>query len=619
MRDQKHFNYNPASSASLHDQSAWFQKALSRKPSEVIKQKDRLGKTLTLTLSPTYFLAPTIDGFALFDTSLPASKPTLFTKDAWHEEHKFVKKTKTHYHPAYKNLCPVLRNAPKNPVVLGVGCKSEPAATYISKIVLAQLNDGTAVYEFETTHACIIDTNLSISAGKTYHLSFNDLPPHHWYYHPPFTRRDGTIKIDGEATTRVEDFIELVDLLGGQFFHKNGYSLHKAYVVIHRFLDTDMSYWLSCRSLGYEKRPLSELMRSWYEQLQANPELCDLPFNDIQLLALYNDARYGWTKTPELTDSLRFSIIALLRAGDTKSAIDACFFGYSYPKSIKRLMIKTGLLTYPRHVYAAIHRCVQAVGVDKTLLFITDVHNTGEPDLGIIDNVNLLKALSLGFNIDVIKQIQKRGVGKKINVLVSEKIKFIEDTVRMYERLTEANVPLEFPSKKINDVHNYLSNIHTFHVNVSSGSEMSAMKAVDTTNQSKIYRAGEYFIRSPFTAYELVKVGIEMSHCVSLYISRFYYRQIDIVLLVNSAGEYLACMELMGAYVTQAKLKHNKRLISNPEYFKVVRDYMRLNGLKPATLDLGEHDVLPDLSKHPLPPRDEGRIKAVGVLSFLDN
>lgn len=616
MQNQRHFNHNPNKLLSFTDQSKQFRRNLIHKSSEIEKKWHHFGKVLTLTLNPTYFLSTCAGGFFMFDASLPYVKSIFYSEGEWFKEHTISTKTQHAYHPAYKNLCPVLRNAPKNPILLTSQPDSNTqSAVYISKIVLTQFKDNSVNYNFETQRAILDDGHLSITQTQTYSLAFDSLPAcdsDYDYYNVP-ARHGVTLRINGNVTTRADDLITMIELLCGQFLYKAGYSLHKSYAVFHRHLDNNLSHWLSYRSLSHVGQSIGARMRGWYQQLKAHPEFYDLPFNEIELLNLYNDVRGGTLQVPVLANDLRARILAPLRAGDTIAAINACFYGFSYPKSIKKLLLKTGLLTYPKYVYDAIDSCIKKIGVDKTLLFITDVNKAGEPDFVIIGNAVLLEPLKAGFNINTIKHLQKQGSSKKVITQLYEKFRYIEDTMFMYERLVEDDVPLVFASRNINHVHNYLSNLYTFHSNIGSDAEMRAMKAFDTSKQSQRYEAGEYIIRSPYTAAELVKVGSAMSHCVAIYIEKFYYRQIDILLLTSTDDKYLACIEVFNGHVIQAKLKYDKRLHNNTKYLAVVMDYVRKHNLKPSTIDLGDDYPVHKLTNTLLPYKDKERLNAVSV------
>lgn len=631
MQSQDHFVYNPDQSASFIDQSKWFQQRLVYKTSEIEKQTHDFGKTFTLRLSPTYFLSTVAgagegtEGLLLFDTSQPNASPTFFTNNEWFKDREKVTKTKEIYHPAYKNLCPVLRNAPKNPIVLKRQKDCDPLSSlYISNIIITQFNDGSVNYQFETVLARLslsssstITSNDSVSCvkGHTYDLSFDAMQSEH--HGSSLTNRAGRLKINGSASTSASDLIDLIGLLCGQFLYKYGSSLHKSYVKIYRLLDDDLSYWLSYRSLAHEDQPIVDIMREWHEQLKANPAFYDLPFGEIELLNLYNDIKGGLRQVPELADKLRESILIPLRAGDTKAATDACFYGFSYPKSIKKLLLKTELLSFHKQHYRIIHECVENMGVDRTLWFLTDVNNVGQPDYALIGDSTAVKAFSVGFNVNVLKKMQLREAAdsKQVTQKIKEKLSYIGDIVEMYEHLVAINVPLDFAERNLNYTHNYLANLYTFHTNVNSGAEMDAMKRVDTSQQSKRYEAGEYIIRSPYTASELITVGISMSNCVAVYIGRFYYRQIDILLLTDKAGAYLGCIEVFDNHVVQAKLKYDKRLCSNADYLKLVVDYMAQNNLKASSLDFGEDQSLHKLINKVLPHKDLDRLNSVALLA----
>jgi hypothetical protein len=147
-------------------------------------------------------------------------------------------------------------------------------------------------------------------------------------------------------------------------------------------------------------------------------------------------------------------------------------------------------------------------------------------------------------------------------------------------------VPLNLPSKNINEIHDYLSPIYTLHAQAGSSAEMTAFRTVDTSSQTKPLITPDHIIRSPYTASELAYVGTEMKHCVASYTKRFYYRNIDIALLTNKDGAYLVCLEIKDNKVVQAKMKFNQPVRANDQYHSLVMDFIALNGFKVATSDI---------------------------------
>lgn len=630
MKHIYHFDYNPNTVATFAEQSKRFQQSLADLDSEAVKTKQPFGKVITLDIAPKYFLAPATSGFslyALFDLIASNDQSTFISEEDWYKEHHTIAKTKKKYHPAYKNICPVLRNAPKNPIWL-VGDSNHATATYITKIVATRYKDESCSYYFETQRATVEDNVLSVVSGANYTLSFSALPPHHSFWSYRMSPRSGwsnvcaarqaEMKVNGEPNTNAAPLIDLIDLLTNQFLYKDGYSLHKAYKVFHRYLDQDLAYWFKGCNLNYQAKPINEKLHEWYDQLRDNPEFYDLPFDEIQLLNLYNNLKDSWVGLDQLAEGYRSEVLKYLQAGDTKSAVDACFFGYVYPQSIRKILIKIGLLAYPKHVYGAIHNCIEKVGVDKTLMFITDINNAGEPDLGLISNVVLIEAVAAGFNINIIKTLQKKGASQKILDQMTEKFKYIADTMYMYERLMANNIPLVFKSKNIDRVHFYLVNIYTLYGNISSDAEMSAVESVDTSEQTETYKAGEYTIRSPYTASELIKVGTDMSHCVAIYVQRFFYRQTEILLLVDKKDRYIACIEVLDSYVIQAKLSYDRPLHANTEYLDIVLAYIAQRNLKTASIDFGPDQTFYKIPHEYYPSKDSERKRVVAALDALN-
>ena len=205
--------------------------------------------------------------------------------------------------------------------------------------------------------------------------------------------------------------------------------------------------------------------------------------------------------------------------------------------------------------------------------------------------------------------MQKLRVSKHSRRQLASKIRLVADSVHMQQSLLEQGVILNIPSKNLNEVHDYLSPIYTVYRKAESSAEVSALELVDTSDQLITHTANNYVVRSPFTASELMDVGSQMRHCVAAYADRFYYRQIEIALLTNDAGEYLVCLEIYGNSVVQAKMKFNKPVSQNKEYLAIVMDFIALNNLKVAASDIDGryHSYKYDYRS----PRDQSRVDIV--------
>lgn len=566
--------------------------------STVTKTRKPYGIEIELRFNPKYFLLPYDEVVELWDVSGEGAHVTKYKTDAWFYPFCTIASTKYKYHPAYKNLCPVLHNAHHNPITLK-DSDGLLKASYIKRITTQRYKNGDVSVKIYTTVAVKEGTTLTLTAHDNYRLI---LP----------VKGQKLLEVNGCLTTKAVDFANCFEALTTQFLYKKGYSLHKDYKVIHRLIDDHLLQWFADKRLYTNDQSLSELIVERMNSVQSNPLLYDLPFTEVQLLNLYNKQRFAFAHREEVAADFIETITDYLKDGDTVSATAACYYGNNYPASIKKLMLKSDPLEFSKQSYDAISACIDRVGVDKTRMFITDVHNDGSPDYFILKRHLLLKALSFGWNISIIKDLQKLPVSKHSRRQLASKIRLIADSVHMQQSLLEQGITLNIPSKNLKEVHDYLSPIYTVYRKAESSAEVSALESVDTSEQLLAFTTNDYVVRSPFTASELMDVGSQMRHCVAAYADRFYYRQIEIAVLTDTDGEYLVCLEIYGNSVVQAKMKFNKPVSQNKEYLAVVMDFITLNNLKAATADIDGryHSYKYDYSA----PRDQSRVDIVTAI-----
>jgi hypothetical protein len=85
-----------------------------------------------------------------------------------------------------------------------------------------------------------------------------------------------------------------------------------------------------------------------------------------------------------------------------------------------------------------------------------------------------------------------------------------------------------------------------------------------------------YEIRKPIDTHELIRVGQLMNHCVGSYARSVLNMDVEIVTLYDSENYPLVCMELTKSYssnrmlIRQAKLSHNRKVVSNPELAEII-------------------------------------------------
>lgn len=577
MINEQGFNDKKSSQVDFVKSCEDFRKKLIASKGRAVKKKTADGTVITIDLKPKYFaFTPKDGGVDLIKNTDKELTVLSYTQQDWDDELCVVESTQDLYHPAYKFLCPVMHNAPRNPVWLNSE-HGQLSRRYINKIQVVKFKDGSFDYHFNTITAKIDRHNkFTLSQTRNFSLAF-----------PPAPNPNPILKVNGEVATHATDLLDLIKVLTDQFLYTQGYSLNKDYMVVHRLLNDHLSSWLSDTRLRFHEKTLKSDMAAILTKLRNSPLFYDLPFNEIQLLNLFNPNKFAWRDHTHASVKMRDAIHAKLRVSDTKSAVDACFYGCRYPESIKKLMLKSGLLTFSEGTYKAIAEAVDSMGVDRTRIFITDVNDQSQPDYYILRYPHLIDAFAKGINVSFIKDIQKMNGKKGSKKTLTSKERYVRDTMGMYAYLSTKIESIDLPARNLKVVHDHLSVLYNIYRKAENGAEMTAIKTVDTSNQIIPFEHNGYLIRSPTTAYELLSIGEAMRHCVGSYMSGYYYRRFEIAVLVNDAGEYLACIEIRRNNVVQAKLRINQPAWTNEEYLATINAFMDRDGLKSATQDLG--------------------------------
>lgn len=476
-------------------------------------------------------------------------------------------------------------------------------ASYIHKIVVTKFKNRAVDYVFDTSRAAVDERGVfTITEGRRYALSFGaDSNP------------NPTLKINDQITTLASDLIACFKILTQQFLYTKGYSLNKNYMVVHRLLDKHLNNWLFYKYAPFDTKDPVALLSNQYAQLSDERIFYQLPFNEIQLLSIYDSLKYKRING-YYDDSLpwRNNILERLLDSDTKSAVSACFYGYQFPSSIKKLMIKTGVLGCSYRACAAILNAIKTIGIDKTRLFIAQVDDQTQPDYYILRKAYLIEAFALGLNVNVIKDMQRVGIeNQNIESPLLIKARYIYDIMTMYDYLKSRVEDYVVPSRHLTDAHHRMSMLYTAYKQTESSVEITAMKTVDTSAQLPIFEYDDYIVRSPMTTYELLTIGNKMCHCVGSYMKGFYYRQLEIVVMTDRLGRYLVCMELRGKNVVQAKLKYDDLASNNKEYLRVIKAYMAERNLVAMTRDLGDNNPEYSFIANQYETKDKERVAIV--------
>lgn len=305
--------------------------------------------------------------------------------------------------------------------------------------------------------------------------------------------------------------------------------------------------------------------------------LKDLPWNQEALFKLYAGTFH--LRDEDLAKQ-REKILVQLRKGNTKKAVNLCFHGYDYPKSIKKILISQGPLKYPEQLYKFLVDAIDKYGVDLVRNCLLAAPDTFE---------SLLDCIDLGFS------------PKHVLNVAAVDHHILRDVLRLHGMVSE-RVQVTF-NPNLRDYHDYLDHIYrTLNTrNRNFGVDYTEVfESVDTSKEYEEVSTDKYIFRSPKTANELILVGRDLNICVGSYRKHFFVKTLDIVLVTDLENNYVGCIEINFNHVVQAKLKYNRKFSSNADVYSAMVDWMELMEVIPHTIDLGEGDfkyipnMLPD-------------------------
>lgn len=313
-----------------------------------------------------------------------------------------------------------------------------------------------------------------------------------------------------------------------------------------------------------------------YRIKRSNKFLKDLPWTQAQMSNLYNSPHLY----PEKLAKLREKILIQLRKGNTKKAVNLCFHGYDYPKSIKKILIRQGPLNYTKARYEFLTHAIDKHGVDLVRSCLLAAPYAFE---------SLIECIDLGFS------------PKHVLNVASADYHILRDVLSLHRTVSQ-RVQVTF-NPNLRDYHNYLDHIYrtlnprtrNFGVDYTE-----VFESVDTSKEYEEVSTDKYIFRSPKTANELILVGRDLNICVGSYRKHFFVKTLDIVLVTDLEDNYIGCIEINSNHVVQAKLKYNRKFSSDVDVYSAMVDWMKLMEVTPHTTDLGEGDfryipsMLPD-------------------------
>lgn len=363
----------------------------------------------------------------------------------------------------------------------------------------------------------------------------------------------------------------------------------------------------------YQTMPMSVLTEIY--RVKQNPKLLDLPWDEYSLGSIYRydisiteaNGRRRAHQGERSVSNVKTSLNRYLLRGDTKQAIEACFFGYSYPKSIRKVLLKTKPLEFEYSGYKNISRLIEVYGVDTTRNFITN--NDGSPNRDVLNNPLIFELLDIGFNLRQIARVD-RGYSYDIMYMRDDlaregvTVRFSPNIVEYHDRITarvrEITAERNRRAREEERAHNQIQQINNVRRDLQRKAFQEALvkkeaayRDIDTSQDTPVFESGEFIFRSPINTLELREVGRKMNICVDMdnYLESFFEGSLGIVLVTkfNKEGgeKYLVCIETRRRQIVQAKMNSNKKVYRHKVLFAAVNEWADEYGYGLACSDVG--------------------------------
>lgn len=554
------------------------------------------GKRTTISMNPRYFYFRDCDT-RKYRVFVRGDKESNYAIDF---DYKMSNGTQKSNNPPVLgvDLCPIKYNSKHNMMQIEYNrVKKLPCASFVDYVSIMEFNDGDVYInvnytqvgynEKKETFFTVEDTRYSLKLrgeGKNTALV-----------------RNGRLCT---SSTSINNFFYI--LLNGWTGIDQYDNDHDDYKIIQKLLVKHiLGEDSNALALSYYEHKNPSFFTALY-RIERNPKLKELPWKVEDLTHIYHSSLLRWASKDikKEVQLARNSINYHLRKGNTKSATNACFYGYKFPKAIRKALLKAKPLQFEKRKYELIHSICNKLGVNNTLDIITNSKN--EINVPLIENCGFLELINEGFKYKKrLKLIKDESSSGRWNALNE-----ITDIMRMKKELIEDGYEADFDTKDIREYHDRLASTHRTMTRLKKSSESLAFKKIDTSDQVPSLVVDELTVRSPKNAYELLDVGNQMNHCVASYMSSFYYKKLDIALVVKD-NKYVGCLEVVDNHVVQAKLSHNRPVKEDPAIFNAVSQWAKTHGITLSCSDCGTDSVSVNYRIH----SSQERVQALQELS----
>ena len=194
--------------------------------------------------------------------------------------------------------------------------------------------------------------------------------------------------------------------------------------------------------------------------------------------------------------------------------------------------------------------------------------------------------------IDFLKILAKRYGEKAVTVLLkdgnSRVCRELRDTAWMHSQLTRQNRKIfwEGPRVKVRELHDAIMVLHD--------RQRIAKRDIAVTPeiQSLVHMVGPYEFYAPANTDQLIDISKELHNCVKGYANACATHQC-IIIGVRNQGKIIACIEVRGDEIRQAKLRNNKATSANAAVNRSILLWAKQHHLKPCEQDMISGAVIP--------------------------
>lgn len=300
-----------------------------------------------------------------------------------------------------------------------------------------------------------------------------------------------------------------------------------------------------------------------------NKKLFQLPCDREFLINYYYNS---------LDNNVRNKVNYHLRKGNTHKAVIA-LLGYDFPKSIRKLLLKNASYATASKVIKKV--LLAGIPIDTVRILLLQ------------DRLNLLELLSkkptlTGWSIKEKKEkVETDAIGFAVGFVETFSEACARDILRMVTNLYTGEVTIDISNmpNNIRQLHDELIPIYNRMMDERQAESWALMNKFHKSEYDVAMING-YTIRPVVNSNECVTIGNEMSICVGAYADNHCKGLVEILVVTDNTGAYLACLELKEFNLFQAKLKYNRFVSNDKDICDAVIQYCNQFGINISTRDV---------------------------------